>query len=330
MILKYYQINNSDLKNNKIFLFYGNNDGHKNEVIQNLTQYNKNKINYEESEILDKSKNFIESLLNKSLFEKKKVIIIKRVTDKIIRLVEEIEKKNISDILIILNANHLEKKSKLRSFFEKSRNYSCVAFYPDDEQALSKLAYNFFREKKISISNSCMNLIISKCNKNRETLKNELKKLENFSRGGKKITSENVSKLINMGNNFDIVELIDSCLAKNKKKILHILNENQFSNEDCILITRTFLNKSKRILVLSKEYEINKDIDQTISSARPPIFWKDKEITKQQIYIWSPNNIKKLIYSLNNLELLIKTNLNSSINLVTDFILEQVSAKSNN
>ena len=108
------------------------------------------------------------------------------------------------------------------------------------------------------------------------------------------------------------------------------MNENQFSNEDCILITRTFLNKSKRILVLSKEYEINKDIDQTISSARPPIFWKDKEITKQQIYIWSPNNIKKLIYSLNNLELLIKTNLNSSINLVTDFILEQVSAKSNN
>ena len=133
-----------------------------------------------------------------------------------------------------------------------------------------------------------------------------------------------------MGNDFDVVELVNNCLVKNKKKILHILNENQFSNEDCIIITRTFLNKSKRILILSKEYEISKNIDQTISSAKPPIFWKDKEITEQQIYKWPPKDLKKLIYGLNNLELLVKTNVNNSINLVIDFLLDQSSTKLNN
>ena len=127
-----------------------------------------------------------------------------------------------------------------------------------------------------------------------------------------------------------IRDSIDNCLAKNKKKIINILNENNFSNEDCIIITRAFLLKSKKILKLSNEFQLNKNIELTISSAKPPIFWKDKEITKQQIYKWTPENIKKLIYRLNEIELLVKKNLNNSINLITDFILNQSSSNTNN
>jgi DNA polymerase-3 subunit delta len=108
------------------------------------------------------------------------------------------------------------------------------------------------------------------------------------------------------------------------------LNENNFNNEDCILITRTFLNKSKKILKLSNEFKINKNIDLTISSARPPIFWKDKEITKQQIYKWTPQSIKKMIFKLSEIELLIKKNINNSINLITDFILDQSTSDTSN
>jgi DNA polymerase-3 subunit delta len=95
------------------------------------------------------------------------------------------------------------------------------------------------------------------------------------------------------------------------------------------MITRSFLNKSKKILQLSTEFEKNKNIELTISTAKPPIFWKDKEITKKQIHQWKPENIKKLIYRLNELELLIKKNLIISTNLITDFILEQSALKVN-
>ena len=93
------------------------------------------------------------------------------------------------------------------------------------------------------------------------------------------------------------------------------------------MIARSFLIKAKKLLALSTTFEINKNIDLTISSAKPPIFWKEKEITKQQIYKWKSKNIKKLIYTLGETELQIKKNINNSINLITDFILNQSSAE---
>ena len=330
MIIKSYEVNKINLNQNKLILLYGKNEGFKNEAINNLIKNKDKIIKYEEKEILENINYFIESILSKSLFESEKIIIIKRATDKIIKVIDEIISKNIEDIEIIFNADNLEKKSKLRSFFEKNKIYICVPFYPDTDLILSKLTYDFLRKKDISISSSNINLIINKCNGDRETLLNELKKIEYFSKNGKKITTENLTKLTNLIENHSISELIDNCLIKNRKKIVDILNENNFNNEDCILITRTFLNKLKKILKLSNEFQNNKNIDLTISSAKPPIFWKDKEITKQQIYNWTPENIKQLIYKLNDIELLVKKNINNSINLITDFILDQASSNTNN
>ena len=330
MIIKSFEINKINFDQNKLVLFYGKNEGFKNEATNNLIKDKDEITKYEEKEVLENINDFIESILSKSLFESEKIIIIKRATDKILKIIDEIDSKNIEDIKIIFNADNLEKKSKLRSLFEKDKKYICVPFYPDTDQTLSKLTYNFLKKKNILISQSNINLIVNKCNGDRETLLNELNKIEYFSKNGKKITSENIAKLTNLIENHSISELIDNCLAKNKKKIVNILNENNFNNEDCILITRTFLNKAKKILKLSSEFQNNKNIDLTISSAKPPIFWKDKEITKQQIYKWTPENIKQLIYKLSEIELLIKKNINNSINLITDFILNEASSNTNN
>ena len=327
MILKSYEINKINQKINHLILFYGKNEGLKKEALDILIKNKNNLLSYEEKEILDNQNNFVENIQSKSLFEPEKFIIIKRVTDKILKIIEILQLKNLDDTTIILNSDNLEKKSKLRSLFEKDKKLVCVPFYPDNDQTLSKLVYNFLRDKKISISPSNINLITNKCSGDREKLFNELKKIENFSRNGKKIDSKNISKLINLSENHSISELIDNCLAKNKKKIINILNENNFSNEDCIIIARSFLIKAKKLLILSKTFETNKNIDLTISSAKPPIFWKEKEITKQQIYKWKPKNIKKLIYTLGETELQIKKNINNSINLITDFILNQSSAE---
>jgi DNA polymerase-3 subunit delta len=329
MIIKSFETTKIELDKNKFVLLYGKNNGFKSEVTNNLLKDKIEIKKYEEKEILENTNIFLENIFSKSLFENEKIIIIKRVTDKILKIIEELKEKNIEDVKIILNADVLEKKSKLRSFFEKSKEHVCVAFYPDTNQVLSKLAYNFFNQKKISISPANINLIVNKCNGDRETLFNELDKIEYFSKSRKKITEENIIKLTNLIENHSISELVDNCLAKNKQKIINILNESNFNNEDCIMITRSFLLKSKKILKLCSEFKSNKNIDLTISSAKPPIFWKDKELTKQQIYKWTPDKIKKLIYRLNEIELLVKKNINNSINLITDFILDQSSSNTN-
>jgi DNA polymerase-3 subunit delta len=329
MIIKSFEINKINLDSNNLFLLYGKNEGFKNEVTKNILKSRNNILYYEEKEILENEDNFVENLLTKSLFDDEKIIIIKRATDKILKVLEEITEKNIKDIKIILDADVLEKKSKLRSFFEKDKKLVCVPFYPDNDQTISKLAYNFLNNKKISLSPSNINLIVSKCSGDREALVNELQKIEYFGKNGKKINNENIAKLINLSENHSISELIDNCLAQNKKKIISILNENNFSNEDCIMIIRSFIMKAKKLLVLSKTFETNKNIDLTISSAKPPIFWKEKEITKQQIQKWKPKNIKNLIYALSETELQVKKNINNSINLITDFIISQSLSEAN-
>ena len=330
MIIKSFEIKKIDQKINHLILFYGNNEGLKNETLDIIIGDKNNITNYDEKNVLENENNFIENILSKSFFEQEKVIIIKRTTDKILKIIETLHLRNLEDTTIILNSDNLEKKSKLRSFFEKDKKLVCIPFYPDNNQTLSKLAYNFLKDKRILISPSNINLITNKCSGDRKKLFNELKKIEYFCKNGKKIDSENISKLINLSENHSISELVDNCLVQNNKKIISILNENNFSNEDCIMIVRSFLIKSKKLLALSKAFETNKNIDLTISSAKPPIFWKEKEITKQQILKWNSKNIKQLIYSLSEAELQIKKNINNSINLVTDFILFQSSSITNN
>ena len=329
MIIRSYEINkiNKDITN--FYLFYGKNNGLKKELTKNVLKEEKNIINYEEKEILDNTELFIENILSGSLFENKKVIIIKRASDKIFKIIENLINRELKDLKFIIDTENLDKKSKLRSYFEKSKICVCIPFYPDNQQTLSKLTFNFFREKKIMISNVDINLIINKSNGDRENLKNELNKIEAFCLSNKRITSEEIAKLTNLSEDYSISELIDNCLAKNNRKIVKILNENNFSKEDAIIIIRTLMNRSKKILSLSRQFESNNDLELTISSAKPPIFWKDKEITKKQILNWNSKKVKQLIYALTETELQIKKNMNNAINLITDFILSKFSAKNN-
>ena len=302
MILKSYEIKNINFQKNNLILFYGKNEAVKDQAIK-LINKNKQIFIFDEREIIEDQNNFLETVSTKSLFEEEKTILIKRASDKILKTIEYIYSKNLKDINIIVNSDELEKKSKLRSFFEKEKECICIPFYPDNEQTLTRLAYNFFKDKKILVSRYSINQIVNK------------------SLGD--IKDEDIFKIINLNENYSISELVNNFLAKNKNKIVNILNENNYSNDDCVLIIRSFLNKSKKILKLSEEYEKNNNINVTISNARPPIFWKEKEITIQQIQKWEPKKIKQLIYKLNELELNIKKNFNNSICLTTDFILEQ-------
>ena len=220
MILKSYETKKIDINKNNIILFYGQNEGGKKEEISKILTLNNDKslFSYDEKEILENVEIFYNSIYSGSLFENKKIILINRASEKITKIIEEILEKNVPELYILINTGILEKKSKLRSIFEKDKKLVCVPFYPDSNQTLLKFAYNFFNDKKISISPSNINLIVGKCNGDRETLLNELRKIEYFSKNGKKINSETISKLINLNENHSISELIDNCLVQNKKK----------------------------------------------------------------------------------------------------------------
>ena len=325
MIIKTYQLEKIKEKQSNYYLLYGENEGYKNQVINDvLTNSFKNNINrYEETEIINNFDNFITQITNKSFFEEKKIIIISRVSEKINKYFEDIIAKNIDNTHIILNAGILDKKSKLRAKFEKNKNLICIPFYSDDSITLSKLANNFFREKKISISQETINLLVEKCKGDRENLKNELIKIEIYSKNKKNISSLEINKLTNLAENYSHSELVDYCLSKNLKKVIHILNENHYSTDDSVAILRVMLAKTKRLVKLKEATKNQNNINDAISNYKPPIFWKDKEIVKQQINQWSLKSTNELIFKLNEIEFLVKKQTTNSINILSDFILSQ-------
>ena len=325
MIVKYFELKKNVIQEKKFFLLYGKNEGLIEETIKTSLKpiLPKNIFYYEEKEILDDINSFQEKLVNKSFFDNEKLIIVKRTSDKLFKLIEELIDKNIEDVSIIFVANVLEKRSKVRNFFEKSKSTICVAFYEDNIQTLCLIAQKFLRERKINISQQDLNILAERAKGDRKNLNNELEKIVNFSFKKKNISINEILKLSNLSENYDLSELVDSCLSKNKKKLNKILNENNFNQEDCILILRIFLSKLKRLLSLHLDPNIKINIEKALSSYKPPIFWKDKEVIKQQIKILNLKKTKELFQKTNEIELIIKRNPSISINITTDFILNE-------
>ena len=323
MIFKNYELNKKNFEKINLYLLYGKNEGFQNEVVEKYFLNNfDGKINkYEENEFINLSDVIIGELLNRSLFDEKKIIIISRVTDKILKYVEEIAEKKLEDIKIIFKSGILEKKSKLRNFFEKNKSLITIPFYEDDTRILTELIYAFLSKNKIKLSRESVNLLVERASGDRKNLKIELDKIYNYSITNQKIDYSTVAKLTNLSENYNVNNLVDSYLAKNKKTLFKIINENYYSDEDCILILRTILNKSKRLLNIIDKYNDSKNLDSVISTIKPPIFWNDKENVKKQVNSWKSNELKNKIYEINEIETLIKSNSKNSLRVLSDFII---------
>ena len=323
MIIKYFDLKKTNLDNYNLYLFYGNNDGLQNEVIiDNFTNNFKGSVNrYDENEFINNYEVVSSELLTSSLFEKEKIIIISRTSDKLLKLVEEILDKGIKDIKIIFKSSILEKRSKIRNFFEKRKDLIIVPFYEDNVNTLSTLVIKFLNQNNINMSRESINLLTNRANGSRKILKIELDKILNYSFTNKKIDLSIVKKLTNLNENYSVNELADNYLEKNKKNIAKILNENNYSDEDCILILRTVLSKSKRLISIIEKYNETRNLEDAISKTKPPIFWKDKESVKKQANSWKINDLKEKIYQINEVETLVKNNSKNSLNLISDFIV---------
>ena len=326
MIVKYFDLKKEIKKNINFYLLYGPNSGLIEETINNTLKpnFSKNLYYYDENEILSNENEFKEGILNKSFFDKDKLIIINRATDKILNIIKEIIDKKIENLKIIIKSEILEKKSKLRNFFEKNNNTIVVPFYEDNYQSLLFLAQNFFKEKKIKISSQNINFIIERSKGKRINLKNELEKIAIYNLKKQSINLEEILKLTNLAENYNISDLIDQCLAGNKKKTVQILNENNPSSEENILIIKNFLYKLKRLKKLKENLKVNKNTEIILSSYKPTIFWKDKEIIKQQLNIWTLKKIKAQIKEINELENQIKKNSQISNLIVNNFIFNSL------
>ena len=327
MIYKSYIVeDNINLLKENCVIFYGENIGLKNEFKQNIKYKNKSEIiNFTQEEIIKNKNNFYEEIFNISLFEIEKIYYIDQCDDKILDIIKEAEKK-LTDQKIYLFANVLEKRSKLRSYFEKSNNLGIVPCYNDNEITLKKII-----TKKLNnfegVSPENINLIIDKCGSDRSKLNNELDKIITFF-SNKTIDREKLEIILDPKINDDFNLLKDSALNGEKNKTNNLLSETVMETEKNIYYLNIINQRLNRILEVNSLTKKN-GIETAVNSIKPPIFWKDKPVFLNQAKKWNNDKIKNILNKTYNLEVKIKSNSDVNKNLLIKKLILDICSEAN-
>ena len=316
MILKSYEIkkNKSNFLKNNLFLLYGENLGLKkdikNIIVEEIKQKEKNieSISLFESEIINNEEIFYDFVYSGSLFSKKKIITIFDGTDKIINKITDIYNKSPENIYLIIFSEILEKKSKLRNFFEKEKKVICIPCYLDNERDLTVIALSELKKINIIISREAINLLIEKANSDRNNLKNEIEKIKSYSLNKNKIELNEIKALINFSGDYKSDILINECLCGNISQYKKIISELYINTVSQILLLRILGNKVQRLLKIKTQENKSSNLDNLINVSKPAIFWKEKPLVKRQLSIWSLGELEKIVSGINNTELLCKKN----------------------
>ena len=308
MIYKSYLVEqNLKILKNKIVLIYGENLGLKNDLKKQILNNIDKVLTFNQEDILVNQDNFLSDLFNISLFDDKKIYFINQISDKFLNIVQQLENK-LDTQKLYLFADKLEKKSKLRNYFEKSSVLDVIPCYHDNEISIRKIILQRLKDFK-GISAQNISTIIENTNYDRAKLNNELGKIEIFF-SDKKIINSKLIELLNLKENDDFNLIKDAAMSGNTNKTNKLLSDTVLES-DKILFYITILNQRliKLKEILSKN---NRSLEQTIETLKPPIFWKDKAQVLEQSKKW---DLKKINYTLKKtFDLELKNKSNSLLN----------------
>ncbi len=307
MIYKSYLVeeNIENLKNN-ISLFYGENIGLINHFKDKIKVVNKSKkiLRFNQEDILKNNNIILNEIKNISLFDDTKIIFIDNVNDRILKTIQEIE-QDIDKNKVYLFAEILEKKSKIRSYFESTKNLDLIPCYSDNEINIKKMIINNLKDYS-GVNPKLINTIIENNGLDRIKVNNELNKIKTFFIN-KKIEIKLIEKLLNtkVEENFNSIK--DTVIKGNKRITNKLLASTVFDKDKIPLyinIINQRLNKLKEVIELSNK----RNLEQTVNEIKPPIFWKDKPVVLEQVKSWTSNKLSVALKKTYELEIKIKSN----------------------
>ena len=316
MIVKSYEVqkNLSNLLKYNFFLLYGENVGLKKDIIESIKISSKKNddsieiLSFYENEILENEENLYNSIYSGSLFGSKKIVNIYEASDKIFKKISDICDKDPANTCLIISSNILDKKSKLRNFFEKNTKTVCIPCYLDSEKDLAIIAYAEFRKNKITLPKEAINILVEKSNADRNNLKNEIEKIKAYTLNKKNLDLDEIKKIINFSGDYKSDILVNECLCGNILQYKKILSEIYVNAVNQILLLRILNNKIQRLLKIKEQESESNNLDNIINTSKPAIFWKEKSIVKKQLSIWTLEDLKKMIDDTTNAELECKKN----------------------
>ena len=306
MIYKSYLIEQNFSINENLTLFYGENLGLKNLFQKKIKEQNKDSeiISYNQEDILKDENQIYNEILNRSLFNVKKIFLVNGVSDKIIDQIQKIE-KIIDDRKIFFFSDILEKKSKLRNYFEKSADAAIVACYNDNEITIKKIIQEQLKGFN-NLTNQTINLILNSSGLDRVKVDNEIQKIVTCFIN-KEIDQTKLETLLNIRENEDFNVLKDQAFIGNKIATNKFMSNTFIEPEKNIMYLNIINQRLNKLLEIDKITK-NGRTEEAVNSIKPPIFWKDKATIILQAQKWNKTKINSILEGTFNLEILFKSN----------------------
>jgi len=293
MIFKSYIIeqNIENIKKFNVFLFYGENQGLKKDFKEQIkSYYNNNEIlNLFQEEILKNSSLLVNEIKNKSLFNDEKIIFINEANDKIVSIVDDLF-NIIKDEKIFIFADNLEKRSKLRNIFEKSKDCGVVPCYQDNEITIRKIVSSELTNFK-GLTPEIINTIIQNTGLNRDKIHNEIEKIKSCFKE-KIIDTQKLEQLLNIKVNENFNALKDEALKGNQKNTNRLLADTIFEFENSVFYLNLINQRVNKLFEIEDLKKDNSNLEMIIANLKPPIFWKDKPIIIEQAKKWNKDKLK--------------------------------------
>ncbi len=290
----------------RLILIYGENIGLKDSLKKEIIKLNKKAeiINLYQEDFAKNKKVLINEIENISLFVEEKLIFINQANEKNLDNIEDLKVNDLT-LKIFLFADILDKKSKLRSHFEKNNNLAIIPCYNDTEITLRKLIQYELKDFK-NLNSNIINMIITYSNLNRKTVINNLEKIKTYFEN-KIITEKELDTLLNIDKNELFENIRDAALEGNKHKLNGLLGNFVFSHEDAHMYLNTINYRLLRLIEIHKKSK-EEGFDVAINNIRPPIFWKDKPIYQKLLKTWDLSRVLEAVNYLSKIDNCIKKN----------------------
>tara|TARA_B100000965_G_C19567464_1_gene747486 strand:+ start:735 stop:1745 length:1011 start_codon:yes stop_codon:yes gene_type:complete len=331
MILKSYIIEKSTelLDQYKSILMYGENEGIKDDIKIKIKERKKNAeiINLFEEEIIKDKDILFNHINNSSLFNSEKLIFLHEITDKVFSQISETLDREIKDVNIYIFSNILEKRSKLRNYFEKEKGLGVIACYEDNERTLSNYIITQLKGHE-GLTQEIVNIIISNSNLNRKIIKNEITKVKNcFFK--KKINKEELEELLNIKSSNSFSQVRDASFLGDKIRVNKLMGEVEIMDEDVFFYLNQINMRTNKLLEIQNINGETKDDELALDTLKPKIFWKDKPIYLLQLKKWNKRKLQSILKQIYKIELLMKSSQAKNDLIIKNLLIEICNKASN-
>ncbi|MGY8985081.1 MAG: DNA polymerase III subunit delta [Sphingomonadales bacterium] len=264
------------------------------------------------SQVIEEPSILLDELLSLSMVGGRRLVRLDGAEDKAYQGLEQalsgIPKDGEKNLLVV-TAGNLKPSSKIRKLFEGLEIAVTIACYADSSKDVEELIIEVLGANNLKADPQAISFLLNNLGSDRLISRSELEKIVLYAgdRIDRVIKLEDVITLIGDSATLTLNDIASATTGGDLKRLDQLLERAQSQGENAIAIIRALSRRLQQFHLVKGLIEAGQPIDSAIGKLRPPLFFKEKDIFRNQLFLWSSQKLGKALLLLSDAELGCKT-----------------------